>query len=62
LRNHTPVGGRTNGLPVELENGHVVGSAEARGTLDDNLKHALAAALGSQAPTLIEVPTRANGF
>jgi benzoylformate decarboxylase len=28
----------------------------------DNLKHALAAALDSQAPTLIEVPTRAEGF
>jgi hypothetical protein len=35
------VGGRTNVLPVELEDGHVVGSAEARGTLDDNLQHAL---------------------
>jgi len=28
----------------------------------DNLKQALTAALGSQAPTLIEVPTRAEGF
>jgi benzoylformate decarboxylase len=33
-----------------------------RAATADNLKHALAAALGSQAPTLIEVPTRADGF
>jgi len=41
LRNRTPVGGRTNVLPVEIENGHVVGSTEARGPLDDNVKHGL---------------------
>jgi len=28
----------------------------------DNFKQALTAALGSQAPTLIEVPTRPEGF
>jgi hypothetical protein len=33
------VGGRTNVLPVELENGDVVGPAKARRTLDDNVKH-----------------------
>ena len=41
LRNRAPVSGRTNVLPIELENGHVVGSAEPRGTLDDNFQHAL---------------------
>src|SRR5262249_45182785 len=41
FRNRTPVGGRTNVLLVELENGPVVGSAEARGPLDDNLQHSL---------------------
>jgi hypothetical protein len=40
-RNHPPVGGRTQVLPVEFENGHVVGFAEARRTLDDNLQHGL---------------------
>ena len=40
-RNRTPVGGRTQVLPVELENRHVVCFAEARRTPDDNLQHGL---------------------
>ena len=41
LCNRTPVGGRAEVLPVELENGNVVGLAEARGTLDHDLQHGL---------------------
>jgi hypothetical protein len=41
LRNRTPVGDRTQVLPVEFKNRHVVGFAEARRTLDDNLQHGL---------------------
>ena len=41
LWNRAPVGGRTEVLPVEFENGRIVGSAEARRTLDDNIKHRL---------------------
>jgi hypothetical protein len=37
LRNRTPVGDRTQVLPLEFENRHIVGFAEARRTLDDNL-------------------------
>jgi thiamine pyrophosphate-dependent acetolactate synthase large subunit-like protein len=33
-----------------------------RAATADDLKQALRAALSSQAPTLIEVPTRAEGF
>jgi hypothetical protein len=35
------VGGRTEVLPLEFENGRIVGSAEARRTLDDDIKHGL---------------------
>ena len=41
LRKWTPVGGRTKLVPVTLKNGHVISSAEARGTLDDDIKHGL---------------------
>ena len=41
LWNRAPVGGRTEVLPVEFENGRIIGSAEARRTLDDNIKHGL---------------------
>ena len=41
LRDRTPVGGYTQVLPVEFENGHVVRFAEARRTPDDNLQHGL---------------------
>ncbi|WP_244567577.1 thiamine pyrophosphate-dependent enzyme [Bradyrhizobium erythrophlei] len=45
---------------LSLAKGYGVESVRAA-TVDD-LKQALAAALGSQAPTLIEVPTLAEGF
>jgi benzoylformate decarboxylase len=45
---------------LSLAKGYGVESVRAATT--DDLKQALAAALGSQAPTLIEVPTRAEGF
>ena len=38
------------------------GVESVRAARADDLKQALAAALGSQAPTLIEVPTLAEGF
>src|SRR5262245_46839006 len=41
LWNRTPVGGRAEVLPVEFENGNVVGLAEARGTLGHHLQHGL---------------------
>src|SRR5262249_34357229 len=41
LWNRTPVGGRAEVLPVELENGNVVGLAEARRTFDHDLQHGL---------------------
>jgi benzoylformate decarboxylase len=45
---------------VTLAKGHGVQSMRA--TTADDLKQALAAALRSQTPTLIEVPTHAEGF
>jgi benzoylformate decarboxylase len=45
---------------VSLARGY--GVAAVRAATADDLKQALAAALGSRAPTLIEVPTRAEGF
>src|SRR5262249_24115013 len=41
LSNRTPVCGRAEVLPVELENGNVVGLAEVRGTLGHHLQHGL---------------------
>src|SRR5215472_1656077 len=41
LCNRTPVCGRAKVLPVELENGNVVGLAEACGTLGHHLQHGL---------------------
>ena len=38
------------------------GVESVRAATADDLKQALTAALGSQAPSLIEVPTRAEGF
>jgi benzoylformate decarboxylase len=45
---------------ISLAKGY--GVEGVRAATVDNLKQALTAALGSQAPTLIEVPTRAEGF
>jgi hypothetical protein len=41
LRDRTPVGGYTQILPVEFENGHVVSFAEACSTPCDDLQHRL---------------------
>jgi benzoylformate decarboxylase len=45
---------------VSLAKGY--GVEGVRAATADDLKQALRAALSSQAPTLIEVPTRAEGF
>jgi hypothetical protein len=40
-RNWAEVGGQTQVLSVDLENTHVIGSAEARRALDDNVQYGL---------------------
>ena len=38
LRNRTPVGDRTEFLPVKFENSHVIGDAKVRRALDHSLQ------------------------